>query len=55
MDNKTSNQADERSSMHLSPLASKSQAQGVSKDEIIAKDERTRHDPASENIKKRRH
>lgn len=54
MDKKTSNQADERSSMHLLPLASKSQAQGVPQEDIIAKDEHAIHDPASEHIKKRR-
>ncbi len=35
MDKKTSAKADEPSAMHLSPLESKSQAEGKPKDELI--------------------
>ena len=40
--------------MHLSALQSKSQAQGVNQGKLIEKDARTLHDPASEEIEKRR-
>ncbi|MCY0875713.1 MAG: hypothetical protein OWT28_05545 [Firmicutes bacterium] len=54
MDNKTIPHADEKSSMHLSPLPSKSQAQGVPKAEIVAKQRATEQDPASLEADKRR-
>lgn len=54
VDNKTIPHADEKSSMHLSPLPSKSQAQGVPKAEIVAKQRATEQDPASLEADKRR-
>jgi len=54
MDNKTRPDGDEKSALHLSPLSSKSQAQGVPKEQIVAKDKAASQDPASLEADKRR-
>lgn len=54
MDNKTIPNGDEKSAYHLSALPSKSQAQGVPKEEIVAKELASKHDDASAKAAKRR-
>lgn len=54
VDHKTRPGADEKSSMHLSPTASKSQAQGVPKEEIVAREQATARDLPSLDMDKRR-
>lgn len=54
MDNKTRPHGDEKSALHLSPLPSKSQTQGVPKEQIVAKDKAANQDPSSMEADKRR-
>lgn len=54
MDNKTRPHADEKSAYHLNPLASKSQAQGVPKGELVAKERESAEDEASKIARNRR-
>lgn len=55
MDEKTSHKADEPSSMHLSAIASKAQAQGTSTEAVLANSDETASDAASRTNRNRRH
>jgi len=56
MDNKTkaSSRDDEKSALHLDPLASQSQAQGVPQDELVATERAAKQDAASRLAANRR-
>lgn len=56
MDNKTkaSSRDDEKSALHLDPLASQSQAQGVPKEELAATERMAEQDSASRLAANRR-
>ncbi len=54
MDHKTDHKADEPSTMHLSILASKSQAQGIPEGELAEKERETFRDAGSREVLKTR-
>ena len=54
MDHKTDHKADEPSTMHLSILASKSQAQGIPEGELAEKEKETFRDKGSREVLKTR-